>query len=346
LEKATQATVSCIVCGREFTPKFTYQIMRRPDGVVRHYCSQRCLLQEKSASDQAVCSSCGRTFKVEFAYQRAIVNGRSMNFCSEKCREPQLLGEFTRKYGVRRLAVINQKGGTGKTTTAVNLSAALAARGFNVLLIDLDAQGNVGICLGIRGEKTSYHLISGEAPATECIVPIRNNLDVITSNERLAEAEIMLARMEAPNEILRNAMIKEGGEKGYHFVVMDCAPSLSLLNQNALIYADEVVIPVSCDYLSMVAVKQVMRTLDHISNTLHRPVKIAGVLPTFYDMRTRISHDVLENLENHFKEKVLPPIRVSTRLKEAPAFRKTIFEYDDKCNAAVDYLAVVDKLAQ
>ncbi len=336
--------VSCSVCKKEFTPRFTYQVVRTPSGKARYFCSQKCLLREKTSSELVTCSSCGKSFRVELAYQRSVVNGRTMHFCSQKCREPHMIGQFSRKYGLRRLAVINQKGGTGKTTTAVNLSAALATRGFNVLLIDLDAQGNVGISLGINGERDAYHLIAGKSKAVDCAVPIRNNLDVITSNEKLAEAEIMLARMQNPNGILKDAMIKEGGEEGYHFVIMDCAPSLSLLNQNALIYADEVLIPVSCDYLSMVAVKQVLRTLDRISNDLHEPVSICGVLPTFYDTRTRISRDVHDNLKRHFKEKVLPPVRVSTRLKEAPAFRKTIFEYDEKCNAAIDYLSVVEKL--
>jgi len=126
--------------------------------------------------------------------------------------------------------------------------------------------------------------------------------------------------------------------------VLDCSPSLSLLNQNALCYADSVLIPVSCDYLALVGVKQCVRTLGHVHEQLKHPVYILGVIPTFYDARARICRDAIDAMKEHFGDRVMPPIRQATRLKEAPAQGKTIFEYAPESNAAEDYLRVVDLL--
>ncbi|RJO69445.1 MAG: ParA family protein [Myxococcales bacterium] len=293
---------------------------------------------------KATCSVCGASFTPEFAYQRALINGETRFYCSEVCAERYKI-DRRRARGTRRIAVLNQKGGTGKTTTSVNLAAGLATRGFNVLLIDMDAQGNVGISLGIVGDRGVYHLLMEGLPVEECSVPIRANLDIITSNEMLAAAEVKLANRPTGRELaLKEALIGRGGEKGYDYVILDCPPALSLVNQNALVYADEVLVPVSCDFLAMVGVKQVLRTIHNMNNFMGKPVSICGVLPTFYDVRTRLSQEVLDNLKEYFKDKTLTPIRVSTRLKEAPSHKQTIFEYAPTSNAASDYLALVDRL--
>jgi len=130
----------------------------------------------------------------------------------------------------------------------------------------------------------------------------------------------------------------------YDYVVVDCGPSLNLLNQNALSYADEVIIPVTCDYLALVGVKQVLRTLKDIERHLHHAVRVAAVLPTFFDSRTRLAREVLETLRGHFKTKCLEPVRTNTRLAEAPSYRKTIFEYAPQSHGAADYNRVVDWL--
>src|SRR5439155_202424 len=156
----------------------------------------------------------------------------------------------------RPVAILNQKGGTGKTTTAINLAAGLADRGYDVLLVDLDAQGNVGASLGIRGERTLYHLLVEDAPVGDVIVPVRNHLDVITSDATLAAAEVHLARLDGARDRVLADHLSPGISRGrYEYVVLDCGPSLSLLNQNALSFVDEVMIPVSCDYLALVGVK-------------------------------------------------------------------------------------------
>ncbi len=333
---------TCQVCRRQFAPRFSYQTVGK--GAQAHYfCSQRCLLKARAASTKATCSTCGTEFTPQYAYQRAMVAGKPQYYCSERCADTYRV-ERRRAMGVRRLAVLNQKGGTGKTTTAVNLSAGLAMRGYKVLLLDMDAQGNVGVSLGIVGELGTYHLLIEQAPASDCAVPIRNNLDIITSNETLAAAEILLAGMDRREMTLKDALVERGGEQGYDYVILDCPPSLSLVNQNALVYADEVLVPVSCDFLAMVGVKQILRTLDRMNNLMGQPVSICGVLPTFYDVRTRLSQEVLRNLNEYFKDKALPPVRISTRLKEAPSHKQTIFEYSPGSHAAEDYLALVDRL--
>lgn len=342
MEQNPESLKTCRVCNRSFAPRFSFQVVREAGGE-RHYCSQRCLLNERAASQQAACSTCGQGFTPEFAYQRAVVEGTTRYYCSETCAQSFKV-ERRRERGTRRIAVLNQKGGTGKTTTSINLAAALAMRGFRVLLIDMDAQGNVGVSLGLAGDKGTYHLLMESLPVADCAVPIRNNLDIITSNETLAAAEILMAQTENRERLLREAMVTRGGEEGYDYVVMDCPPSLSLVNQNALVYADEVLVPVSCDFLAMVGVKQILRTLDRMNNLMGYPVSICGVLPTFYDTRTRLSKEVMKNLKSYFKDRTLPPIRVSTRLKEAPSHKMTIYEYAPKSHAAEDYLRVVERL--
>ena len=202
----------------------------------------------------------------------------------------------------------------------------------------------MGVSLGIKGEHTSFDLLAGNATLEDCAVPIRDNLEIITSNETLATAEIRLDKLPEREGALRRALITERGEWDFDCVILDCAPALSLLNQNALAYVDEVIVPVSCDYLALVGVRQVMKTLERMGRVLKREVAVRGVLPTFYDGRTRISQEVVRQLTEFFHEKVLPPIRHSTKLKEAPAFKKTIFEYAPDSTAAEDYLAVVEKL--
>jgi len=274
----------------------------------------------------------------------AVVQGQRKYFCSLDCRKSGLGTEGFRARRARRIAVLNQKGGTGKTTTAVNLAAGLAERGKRTLLIDTDAQGNVGVCLGVMGEHSLYHiLVDGKEP-TDVAVPIRSHLDVITSDCTLAAAEIWLARqnVDQRSRIMTRRLNLMKVSRTFDYVIIDCGPSLNLLNQNALSYADEVIIPVTCDYLALVGVKQVLRTIKDIERHLHHSVRISAVLPTFYNSRTRLSREVLDTLQKHFKEKCLPPIRQNTKLAEAPSHRKSIFEYAPQSHGAKDYNQVVD----
>jgi chromosome partitioning protein len=191
-----------------------------------------------------------------------------------------------------------------------------------------------------------YHVLVEGADPTDAAVPVRSHLDVITSDSSLAAAEVWLAKQPAEqrSRIMMRRLQGMHMSARYDYVVLDCAPSLSLLNQNALSYADEVVIPVTCDYLALVGVKQVLRTIKDIERHLHHAVRISAVVPTFFDARTRLAREVLETLRGHFKDRCLGPIRMNTRLAEAPSHRKTIFEYAPQSNGAEDYNRIVDWL--
>ncbi|MBC7171444.1 MAG: AAA family ATPase, partial [Polyangiaceae bacterium] len=260
-------------------------------------CQQRLLSAEGGA---CVCSVCRKSFSLEYPFQVAVRDGGRSYFCSTECRRDaiELATEAETPARPKRIAVFNHKGGTGKTTTAVNLAAGLAEAGKRVLLIDADGQGNVGASLGIRGEKTLYHVLVHGMHADEVAVPVRQNLDVLTSNELLAAAELYLAERPNRDRIMRERL----GDRvsGYDVIVLDCAPALSLMNQNALVYADGVLIPVACDYLSLVGVRQVLRTLRNVHQALQHDVQLLGVLPTFFDVRNRISRDSMQALEKHF----------------------------------------------
>lgn len=294
---------------------------------------------------EKTCNACGQAFTPAFVFQIAVgSDGEASHFCSLPCRKSGLGDEAFRAKRARRLAILNQKGGTGKTTTAVSLAAGLAERDHEVLLVDTDAQGNVGVSLGVAGETSLYHVLVDGVEPTDAAVPVRGNLDVITSDSTLAAAEIWLARQ--PTESRSKALSRRLGltqiSRRYDYVIIDCGPSLNLLNQNALSYVDEVIIPVTCDYLALVGVKQVLRTIKDVERHLGHAVRVSAVLPTFYDGRTRLAREVLETLQGHFKHKCLEPIRLNTRLAEAPSHKKTIFEYAPTSHGAHDYNRVCD----
>jgi len=330
----------CSVCGQAFEVKFRYQV-RAENGRYIYVCGTNCQQRLLGAEDGCECSVCGLRFELAFPYQVAVRDGGKRYFCSTDCRGASArITPENPDAGPRRIAVFNHKGGTGKTTTSVNLAAGLAERGKRVLLIDADGQGNVGASLGIRGERGLYHvLVHGDA-ADEIAVPVRPNLDVLTSNELLAAAELHLAQRPNRDRILRERLGDRTDK--YDVVILDCAPALSLMNQNALVFADGVLVPVACDYLSIVGVKQVMKTMKNVRELLRHDVRLVGVLPTFYDSRQRIARDALATLHRYFGERCLPPVRSNTKLREAPSAKQTIFEYDSESNGAADYRALVD----
>ena len=296
---------------------------------------------------EKTCNACGQSFRPAFVFQIAFTAaGERSHYCSLECRKAGLGDEAFRAKRARRIAILNQKGGTGKTTTAVNLAAGLAERERDVLLIDTDAQGNVGVSLGVAGEKSLYHVLVDGLDPSDAAVPVRQHLDVITSDATLAAAEIWLARQnpDARSKIMTKRLNLLQVSRRYDYVIIDCGPSLNLLNQNALSYADEVIVPVTCDYLALVGVKQVLRTIKDVERHLGHAVRVSAVLPTFYDGRTRLARDVLQTLQGHFKHKCLEPIRLNTRLAEAPSHKKTIFEYAPDSHGAADYNRVADWL--
>jgi chromosome partitioning protein len=241
-------------------------------------------------------------------------------------------------------AIFNHKGGTGKTTTSVSIAAGLAEEGYRVLLVDTDAQGNVGVSLDKKADKSLYHVLVMGLPLKAVIQPVRDNLDLVASNETLAAAELYLAGRQNRDRILKERL--GSSVQGYDFVILDCSPSLSLMNQNALVFADNVLVPVACDYLSLVGVRQVLKTIRNVNQLLHHPVRLWGVLPTFYDARANICREAVDTMTKHFGDRCLPPIRSAIKVKEAPAHGQTIFEYAAGSTAADDYRTVVRRLIE
>ena len=236
---------------------------------------------------------------------------------------------------MRKISIVNFKGGTGKTTTAVNLSYALSLKDYKVLIIDCDTQGTIANWFGvINPENTLYELLIDEVKLKDCIYQVRDNLDIIASNKFLARIELILAK---EKDIERAFNKKLKFLKGYDFVFLDCPPSLSIININALEYANEVFLPVSMDYLALRGVKQVI-------DLLPGNIKLTKIIPTFYDQRTRKSKEILEDLKNFFKDKVTKPIRVNVRLSECSSFHKAIFEYDPKSRGAIDYKSLAEEI--
>jgi chromosome partitioning protein len=242
----------------------------------------------------------------------------------------------------RVLAIFNHKGGTGKTTTAVHVAAGLAAQGQRVLLIDTDGQGNVATSLGLKFERSLYHVIVMGLAYQEAMVPARPGLHVVPSNETLAAAELYLAGQRQRDRVLASRF--SAARSSFDFIVVDCSPSLSLMNQNALVMADAVLCPVACDYLSIVGVQKVVRTIKQVNRILSHPLTFWGVLPTMFDTRARICHDALDTLREHFGPVCLDPVHLAIRVKEAPAHGKTLFEYAPTSSAAQDYARVVERL--
>jgi chromosome partitioning protein len=339
---------TCSVCEETFLVKFNFQIKHTDDGDPVYFCSQKCRRQQSSKDGNVECSRCGTEFEPKYAYQKASQGGEDVYYCSMDCRKPAV-NEFKKEVsenekGPMKIAVLNQKGGTGKTTTAVTVGAGLAREGHNVLIMDFDSQGHVGISLGTEGEHSLYDILVENRPLGECTVESRPNLDIIPGDDSLASTEIYLARQdEGATKLLKDRM---PDDTSYDFVLLDCGPSLSLLNKNALTYAEQLIVPVACDFLSLVGVKQVLQTLKKINRELASSIDILGILPTFYDMRNNISDEAVKTLKGHFQDKVLPPIRVNTRLKEAPRENQTIFEYSPSSRGAKDYEELVEWIEQ
>lgn len=244
--------------------------------------------------------------------------------------------------GPTTLAVFNHKGGTGKTTTAVTVAHGLANRGKRVLLVDTDGQGNVAVSLGLSATRTLYHVLVLGQPYEHAVVHARPSLDVLPADETLAAAELYLAGRQQRDQVLGTRLA--AAKAHYDFIVVDCSPSLSLMNQNALVFADAVLCPVACDYLSLIGVRQVLRTIKQVNRHLNHPVRLWGVLPTLYDARALVCREAYDTLRQNFGSRCLAPVRTTIKVKEAPSQGQTILEYAPGSSAATDYELVVERL--
>lgn len=247
----------------------------------------------------------------------------------------------------RIIAVANQKGGVGKTTTTINLSACLAEAGKKVLVIDVDPQGNTTSGLGIDKndvENTVYELMLGEAELKECIYEsVMEGLYVIPSNVNLAGAEIELIDIDEREYILKK--ITESVKDEYDFIMLDCPPSLSMLTVNAMTAANTVLVPIQCEYYALEGLSQLMRTIDLVTKKLNPELEMEGVVFTMYDARTNLSLQVVENVKSNLNRTVYKTIIPrNVRLAEAPSHGLPINLYDPKSAGAESYRLLAEEV--
>ncbi|MFT4122999.1 MAG: ParA family protein [Microbacteriaceae bacterium] len=254
----------------------------------------------------------------------------------------------------RVFTVANQKGGVGKTTTTVNLAAALARSGANVLVIDLDPQGNASTALGVehRAETTSiYDVIVGDAEIHEVVQPSRDDerLSCVPATIHLAGAEIELVSLVAREQRLRTAL------EGYlsredvhvHYVFVDCPPSLGLLTINAFVAAQEVLIPIQCEYYALEGLSQLLGNIQLIEKHLNPELKVSTILLTMFDSRTNLSNQVADEVREHFPAETLDTlIPRSVRISEAPSYQQTVIAYDPSSTGALSYLEAAGEIAR
>lgn len=240
----------------------------------------------------------------------------------------------------RIIAITNQKGGVGKTTTAINLSACLAEAGQKVLTVDFDPQGNTTSGLGLEKgaiENTVYELLMGDCTVKDCIQPsVQEGLDVMPSDIDLSGAEIELLEMEEKETILKRNLELLGDT--YDFTIIDCPPSLNSLTINALTAADTVLVPIQCEYYALEGLTQVLKTIRLVQKKLNPQLEIEGVVFTMYDSRTNLSLEVVENVKEHLNENIYKTIIPrNVRLAEAPSYGMPINLYDSRSSGAESY---------
>ena len=247
----------------------------------------------------------------------------------------------------RTIVVANQKGGVGKTTTAINLSASLAALGKKVLVVDMDPQGNTTSGFGVekdQTENTVYELLLGNAALEDCIQKdLFTNLSVLPSNINLAAAEIELISEEEKEYLLRNAL--EPVRKNYDFIMIDCPPSLNMLTINSMCAGDTVLVPIQCEYYALEGLSQLIHTIDLVKDRLNPKLEIEGVVFTMYDARTNLSLQVVENVKSNLEQNIYKSIIPrNVRLAEAPSYGLPITEYDAKSTGAEAYRLLAEEV--
>ena len=240
----------------------------------------------------------------------------------------------------RIIAIANQKGGVGKTTTAINLSACLAEAGQKVLLIDIDPQGNATSGIGVdknNVDKTVYDVILRECSIEDAIIHnVYDNLDELPSNVNLAGAEIDLIDVDRREYVLKDEISKV--RKKYDYIIMDCPPSLSMLTVNAMTAADTVLVPIQCEYYALEGLSQLMYTINLAKKKLNKKLEMEGVVFTMFDARTNLSLQVVENVKDNLKQNVYKTIIPrNIRLAEAPSYGQPINLYDTKSTGAESY---------
>jgi chromosome partitioning protein len=250
------------------------------------------------------------------------------------------------------LSISNQKGGVGKTTTAINLATALAAIGERVLIVDLDPQGNASTGLGVprqRRSTTVYDVLMGEAPLTDAVMPTAlPGLSLVPADADLSGIELELGQATGRSFRLREALLplrEDASKDRFTYVLIDCPPSLNLLTVNAMSAADAVLVPLQCEFFALEGLTQLMRTVELVRGSLNPGLEIQGVVLTMYDRRNALSEQVANDVRGHFGEKVYQTvIPRNVRVSEAPSFGKPVLIYDLKCAGSQAYLKLAREL--
>jgi len=255
------------------------------------------------------------------------------------------------KKAPRVLAVSNQKGGVGKTTTAINLGTALAAIGEKVLIVDMDPQGNASTGLGVPRETrriTIYDVIVDGRSVHDAAVPTAvPGLHIIPADADMSGVEIELSQADRRSYRLRDALAGQGGEghTGYDYVLIDCPPSLNLLTLNAMAAADGVLVPLQCEFFALEGLTQLMKTIEMVRQSLNPTLEIQGLVLTMYDRRNALSGQVAADVRSHFGDKVYDAvIPRNVRVSEAPSFGKPVLIYDLKCTGSQAYLKLAKEV--
>jgi len=247
----------------------------------------------------------------------------------------------------RVFAIANQKGGVGKTTTAINLAAALAANDLKILVIDSDPQGNATTGLGVtkNADRPSlYHVLLGDASPQDAVIATEfEGLSVITADKNLIGANLELVDIEKRELRLRHRIAAL--RKEYHFILIDCPPALDLLTLNALMAADSVLVPIQCEFFALEGISELMDTIDRIRTAFHHPIEVEGILLTMFDDRTNLTRQVASDLKEFFGDRVFGTvIPRSIRLAEAPSFGKPILAYDPRSKGAESYIQLAKEI--
>jgi chromosome partitioning protein len=247
----------------------------------------------------------------------------------------------------RVFAVANQKGGVGKTTTAINLAASLAANDLRVLVIDSDPQGNATTGLGVEKKPdrpSLYHVLLGDAAAKDAVVPTEfEGLSLIPADKNLIGANLELVEMDRREFRLRERLAALRDD--FHFVLVDCPPALDLLTLNALIASDAVLVPIQCEFFALEGISELMDTVDRIRAAFQHPLEIEGILLTMFDDRTNLTRQVANDLKEFFGDQVFTTvIPRSIRLAEAPSFGKPIIAYDPRSRGAESYIQLAKEI--